>query len=109
MAEILAKMVSNSNPGKTYEITLGADDIIYCTCWGWKKSRWCKHLSQFEKEKGVSIKGKPTGNEYWVAIRRKKTASFFDPEDSLSPRIVEQEKSKKLASIVEQEIRRLRG
>jgi hypothetical protein len=47
MSKVLATMRSNSNPGKAYEIILGDDNVIYCTCWAWKRNRTCKHLDMY--------------------------------------------------------------
>jgi len=38
---------------RPYEIRLGADDVVYCTCRGWAASRGvknCRHLKQFFSE-----------------------------------------------------------
>ena len=34
----------------TYDITLGDDGVIYCTCWAWKRNRTCKHLDRYHAE-----------------------------------------------------------
>ena len=54
MGKVLSTVRSNSNPGKTYEIILGDDNVIYCTCWAWKRTRTCKHLDMYM----LSVKGK---------------------------------------------------
>jgi len=44
---ILKEVESRSTYGKTYEIRLGKDGVVYCTCPAWKFSRGnktCKHL-----------------------------------------------------------------
>ena len=52
-ATILATVPSSSNPFQTYDIRLGADANIYCTCPAWKfqkkhpHNRTCKHLKAF--------------------------------------------------------------
>lgn len=47
MGPLLAKVKSNSDPGKEYEIRQGKDGVTYCSCWGWKRNKDCKHLRGF--------------------------------------------------------------
>jgi hypothetical protein len=42
MAEVLD--INRGSKGQVYEIRRGADNVVYCTCWAWKKHRTCKHL-----------------------------------------------------------------
>ena len=44
---VLKEIESRSTPGLTYEMRLGRDGVVYCTCPAWKFSRGfktCKHL-----------------------------------------------------------------
>ena len=62
---ILGEYQSASNPGKLYQVYLGEDEVVYCTCPAWKFSgnkgftRSCKHtekvinLYAFKKEAHV--------------------------------------------------------
>lgn len=49
----ITKIESESTEGKHYEIKLGDDGIVYCTCPSWKyqeaspEDRTCKHLRKF--------------------------------------------------------------
>ena len=45
-AEVLARVKSDTSDNE-YEIRLGRDGVVYCTCWGWKRYRNCKHLKAF--------------------------------------------------------------
>ena len=51
--QILATVPSTSNPEITYDICKGKDEVIYCTCPGWRNQRLggghrtCKHLTSF--------------------------------------------------------------
>jgi hypothetical protein len=47
MSQILASFPSKSKPEENYVIIKGDDDIIYCTCWGWRKHRTCIHLDMY--------------------------------------------------------------
>ena len=43
----LKTVESRSTPGVSYEVRLGKDGVVYCTCPAWKFSRGaktCKHL-----------------------------------------------------------------
>lgn len=44
---VLARIPSHSNPAKSYEIRLGADGVVYCTCRGWVTKKYCKHLEEY--------------------------------------------------------------
>lgn len=52
---ILAKIPSDSNPGKVYEIRKGSDGRVYCTCPAWAFSAKktgvhdCKHLRRMRE------------------------------------------------------------
>jgi hypothetical protein len=41
----------SSKPGKQYELTMGDDGILYCTCMAWKfckaRPRICKHITEW--------------------------------------------------------------
>ena len=51
---VLATNPSSSNPTKTYQIRLGHDRRVYCTCPSWKFSKGdhktCKHLRAYETQ-----------------------------------------------------------
>lgn len=51
MPGILAEIPSSRNPGKSYKIVRGKDGVVYCNCWQWKKTRWCKHLEEWSRMK----------------------------------------------------------
>jgi hypothetical protein len=47
---VLTTVPSKSNPDKHYEIRLGGDNRVYCTCPAWRFSKGqktCKHLNEF--------------------------------------------------------------
>lgn len=52
---VVARVPSESNPEKEYEIRLGADGNFYCSCPAWKyqkkgvKERTCKHIKAWAK------------------------------------------------------------
>jgi len=52
----LAVMRSMSNPNKAYQVTLGEDGVVHCSCPAWRfqklppSERKCKHIRQFEAE-----------------------------------------------------------
>ena len=49
--KVVRVVESSSRPGVKYEIRLGHDHRLYCTCPGWKfGGRTCKHLRAFEAE-----------------------------------------------------------
>lgn len=51
--EILAEFPSDSDPRKTYQVRLGKDGVVYCTCWAWLRSpkgnKDCKHLKRIRE------------------------------------------------------------
>ena len=47
---ILGVFESASSPGKKYEVRVGSDEVVYCTCPGWRHHRNCKHI------KGLGLK-----------------------------------------------------
>lgn len=57
-ARVLAQIPSKSNPAKSYEIRLGGDGVVYCTCPAWKLhgNKWCKHLEEYHDHSGVQGK-----------------------------------------------------
>jgi hypothetical protein len=40
--------------GREYDICLGKDGVVYCTCWPWKKNRTCKHLDEYHASVGTN-------------------------------------------------------
>ena len=44
--EVLATVPSDSRPGKYYEIRIGKDNVVYCTCRGHKYHGHCKHVDR---------------------------------------------------------------
>ena len=48
MGEVLARVEGSKG---MYDITMGKDGVVYCSCWAWKMSKdrpkTCKHLRQF--------------------------------------------------------------
>lgn len=55
-ATVLAVWPSSSDPCKSYEIRMGKDGNVYCTCPAWKfqrkgvQGRSCKHLVAFAQK-----------------------------------------------------------
>jgi len=48
---ILAEVESENTPGKKYEIRLGGDSRVYCTCPAWRfRGGNCKHLTRYREE-----------------------------------------------------------
>jgi hypothetical protein len=53
---VLVTVPSESNPSKSYEIRLGHDGNVYCSCPAWKFQkihphlRTCKHMTKLAKE-----------------------------------------------------------
>lgn len=52
---VLAKVPSKSNPLKSYEIRLGGDGVVYCTCRAWITNKFCKHLEEYHSTASRSI------------------------------------------------------
>jgi len=48
MGEVLAQIEGSKG---MYDITMGRDGVVYCTCWAWKMSKEtpkvCKHLTEY--------------------------------------------------------------
>ncbi len=42
----LRRFESNSTPGRFYDVRLGKDGVVYCTCPGWRYHRHCWHLDE---------------------------------------------------------------
>jgi len=59
MAKELATFKSKSNPNHVYKVILGEDGVEYCTCWGWKKNRTCKHLEYWHSQQGILLPANP--------------------------------------------------
>ena len=57
MGHVLATYPSSSSPGKSYDIILGADQVTYCSCPGWRSRKTCKHLQDFQKKGGAVTVG----------------------------------------------------
>jgi hypothetical protein len=47
MPDVLREYPSKSNPGKSHQVIQGRDGVVYCTCWGWKRTRSCRHLIDY--------------------------------------------------------------
>lgn len=45
----LGRVPSNTEQGKSYDIMLGSDDLVYCTCTGWEVRHKCSHLDAFKE------------------------------------------------------------
>lgn len=52
MGDVLATYPSSSNPSITYSILKGGDQVIYCTCPGWRNTKNCKHLKAYHVANG---------------------------------------------------------
>lgn len=57
-ARLLGHVPSDSNPNKSYDIRLGSDGVVYCSCTAWKMKKWCKHLDFWHKAEGTSTNDK---------------------------------------------------
>jgi len=63
MTKILAEYSSRSHPDKKYHIFEAKNGLLYCDCWGWKRTRKCAHLGHYrgvvlpalEKNKQVNV------------------------------------------------------
>lgn len=53
---VLGKVQSRSNPLKFYEIKLGGDGVVYCTCRAWITNKYCKHLEEWHSKNEVYTK-----------------------------------------------------
>ena len=53
---VIAYVPSSSDPSKSYEVRLGGDGNVYCTCPNWKfqklppKERTCKHMKALSSQ-----------------------------------------------------------
>ena len=47
MGVVLLEVQSKSKPGKYYKVQKGADGVIYCDCWQWKRNRTCSHINLY--------------------------------------------------------------
>lgn len=55
---VLAKVASESQEGKFYDIRMGSNHAVFCVCKGWQYSKdgTCKHLEKFKRvHKPVTI------------------------------------------------------
>ncbi|MCG3204309.1 MAG: hypothetical protein KCHDKBKB_01024 [Elusimicrobia bacterium] len=56
---VIEEMPSRSNPNRGYQIRMGKDGVIYCTCpaWGFSiknhPTRTCKHLQVWAMQKAA--------------------------------------------------------
>ena len=57
MATVLKKYESSSKPGTYHEVRKGDDEVVYCTCWEWKKNKTCLHLLMYKKmyKKNITV------------------------------------------------------
>jgi predicted nucleic acid-binding Zn finger protein len=48
---VLKTVDSLSRPGQTYQIRIGGDGAMYCTCPAWRfgKGKDCKHLKSYKQ------------------------------------------------------------
>ena len=52
----LAQVRSKSNPAKAYQVTMGKDNVLYCSCPAWRfsgkggRQKDCKHLRDFREQ-----------------------------------------------------------
>lgn len=59
---ILATVTSKTNPGRSYDIIMGKDGVMYCSCPAWRFRKDCKHLQEFMHavyDNAQAIKNKP--------------------------------------------------
>lgn len=65
----LVRTWPSSKPGKCYELRLGADGILYCSCPGWRFSKArpksCKHMLEWAESiaKGGAVFVNPMGGK----------------------------------------------
>jgi predicted nucleic acid-binding Zn finger protein len=56
----------SSRAGKVYELTLGDDNVLYCTCPAWrftkKRPRTCKHIEAWQDAVGSAAPAKGGGH-----------------------------------------------
>jgi hypothetical protein len=98
----LAEVIGSS--GRTYEIRLGKDDNVYCTCWAWKKHRECKHLDEFWKDitKRIHISTGEELHRHIADLERLCTAFHSDPAN-----VANDVANDVLRSIIDAEVKRL--
>lgn len=58
----LGSIQSDSNPVKFYEIRLGGDGVVYCSCTAWKINKYCKHLDRWHNKIAAEHNGPPQSN-----------------------------------------------
>lgn len=52
MGDVLKTNTSSSNPNNKYYIMRGSDQVVYCTCPGWRNTKNCRHLKEYHAETG---------------------------------------------------------
>lgn len=86
---VVAKVPSESNPEKTYDIRLGKDGNFYCSCPAWKnqkkpvKERMCKHIKAWGKAMNLklpegSIIVLADGEEMVIEMSTEKVGALLD-------------------------------
>lgn len=45
-------MFESSSSNKQYEVRVGSDEVVYCTCPGWRFHRNCKHIKSLGLKPG---------------------------------------------------------
>ena len=76
---VLAKVPSKSNPNKSYEIRLGGDGVVYCTCRAWITNKFCKHLEEYHsKNAGIPTQIMPSTGRNNAVLR------FFETQAAQS-------------------------
>lgn len=53
IGRLLGHIKSSSNPNKEYDIRLGSDGVVYCSCTAWKMHKWCKHLAEWHMKSNI--------------------------------------------------------
>lgn len=61
---VLDTIKSNSNPNIQYEIRMGKDGVVYCTCRGWQMNKWCKHLDQWQQKLTNTVQSQTQATAY---------------------------------------------